>query len=362
MEKKKRILVCPLDWGLGHATRCIPIIRELQNQGAEVIIAADKRPMGLLKNEFPTAEFIVFPGYEISYPGNGNMALQMFKQMPKIISGIYKENQLLQEIIKKHNIDGVVSDNRYGLWSTRIPCIFMTHQIMIKCPGYFKLLEPVLYTINRLFMSRYSQCWIPDFEGSENLSGDLSHEYALPQNTFFIGPLSRFVLEDDTQKETHFDLLVLLSGPEPQRSIFEYLILKQLLNTELKVLMIRGIPNAKSEMHPNKNIELKSHLNAGEMQEAILRSDFILSRPGYSTIMDVVALHKKAAFVPTPGQTEQKYLAAYHQAKGSFHYQQQHEFNLETLLVESANYKGMDLKQDTNALKNRVTALLVRLS
>lgn len=361
MEKKKRILVCPLDWGLGHATRCIPIIRELERQGAEVIIAADKQPLKLLKIEFPTHEFVAFPGYDITYPANGNMAVQMLRQLTRISRGIYREHQLLKDIIKRNRIDGVISDNRYGLWSKVVPCVFITHQVMIKCPGNLQFLEPIMFRFSRSFIRKYTFCWIPDNEGADNLSGDLSHKYPLPDNASFIGLLSRFNTEDTTAKEIKNDLLVLLSGPEPQRTVFEKLILHQLTNSLLKVLLVRGIPDAGDLAYPNKNVDIKSHLNAVEMQEAILQSGFVISRPGYSTLMDLVTLNKRAAFVPTPGQTEQIYLASYHQKKGFFYYQSQPGFNLEKLLVESLTYKGLSLKTTNNILNKNITKLLDKM-
>jgi len=183
---KKRILVAPLDWGLGHATRCIPIIRYLVEKNCEVIIAADKRPMELLKKEFPSLEFVVMPGYNISYPKNGSMVLKMAVQVPKILKGTKQEHTQLEKIIAEEKIDAVISDNRFGLWAKKIPCVFITHQLMVKSP----LGEKWIHKLNKDYISKYSECWIPDVKNG--LSGDLGNKFKLPEHAKFIGLLSRF--------------------------------------------------------------------------------------------------------------------------------------------------------------------------
>ncbi len=361
MSIKKRILVCPLDWGLGHATRCIPVIRELEKQGAEVIIAADKLPLKLLKIEFPNNSFISFPGYDITYPDNGNMVFHMLKNLSKITSGIWKEHKLLKEILVKNQIDAVISDNRFGLWNENVPCVFITHQLMIKCPQNLQFLESFIFRFNQFFIKKFDNCWVPDSSDGDNLSGDLSHKYPHLKNTYFVGPLSRFNSRKQNQKETAYDLLIILSGPEPQRTIFENLILHQLAETTIRILMVRGIPEAPEDLATSKNIVIKSHLNSEEMEKAISSSELILCRPGYSSIMDLVTLGKKAAFVPTPGQTEQNYLARYYELKKCYYQQSQETFNLKKLLEESAKYSGCVVTQNNEMLKKKIQELLLSL-
>src|ERR1043166_5258587 len=173
MQQPKRILVAPLDWGLGHATRCIPIIRYLLEKGQEVIVGADGRPLELLKREFPGQEFIVIPGYKVSYPKKGSMTLKMAASVPKILAGIKKEHEQLDKITTAEKIDAVISDNRFGLWTKKVPCIFITHQLMIKSPFGEKL----LHRLNKNHIKKYTECWIPDAEGADNLSGDLAHKF-----------------------------------------------------------------------------------------------------------------------------------------------------------------------------------------
>ncbi len=313
MKTKKRILLCPLDWGLGHATRCIPVINELQKQGAEVVIAADKRPLELLKQEFPQLQFIVFPGYDIAYPENGSMVLKMAFSIPKILRKIREEKIYLQDIVRKEKIDGVISDNRYGLGNTGVPSVLMLHQLMIKSPFG----ESVLHRITLNYVKQFSFCWIPDFEGENNLSGDLSHKYSLPKNARFVGALSRFSsFQKKVNSEKKYDLLVIISGPEPQRTVFEKLIVQQVSKLPQQTLIVLGKPENKEKTEKIGKAEIVSHLNAEQLFNVISTSKLVLTRPGYSTIMDLALMKKKAIFIPTPGQTEQEYLGnLYHQKK-----------------------------------------------
>ena len=150
MNKKKRILLAPLDWGLGHATRCIPIANALEANGYEVVFAADGRPLNLLMQEFPKHHFIKLPGYEIRYPRNGNMAASMLWQLPKIMRGIKAERNALKEIIQDFEIDGVISDNRFGLYSEEVPCVFMSHQLRIQAPYFQDFIQRMMKTYTYL--------------------------------------------------------------------------------------------------------------------------------------------------------------------------------------------------------------------
>jgi uncharacterized protein (TIGR00661 family) len=333
---KKRILICPLNWGLGHATRCIPIINELIKQGHNIVIAADEGPLKLLQQEFPTLTFIVFPNYSIRYPSDGNMIVSMLVQSPRIVYSIYKEHSELKKIISTNKIEIVISDNRFGLWNKVVKSIFITHQLFIKTP----IAQGVTNAINHWFIKKYDECWVPDIERENNLSGELSHGQKQFSNVKFIGALSRFN-KQESGVEKKWDVLVILSGPEPQRSIFENIVLQQLKQTSLKTLIVKGIASAEEVWEEvNSNITSVSHLPAKQLETAILSSEIIVSRSGYSTIMDLVALGKKAIFVPTPGQTEQEYLAQRFMKMGICFSQTQQDFNLEMALKESEKFTG----------------------
>jgi len=352
--KNPTILVCPLDWGIGHATRCVPLIRMLVEKGSNVIIAADGRSLLVLQQEFPKLTFTKFPGYNFSYPQSGSMALKMLRQAPAIIRGIRRENKMLDELIDKYHVDAVISDNRFGAFSTRIPSVFMTHQIFIRTKWSWGFLKPVLNVLNWRYISRFDECWIPDFEGNENLSGDLSHEADLPDRFCFIGLQSRFRQNDKLLQEKQFDVLALLSGPEPQRTILEEKLIPMLKKSGLKCAMVLGTPERKTGPDGIENLTLFHHLDSESLQNLIMCSETVISRSGYSTLMDLAALGKKAIFIPTPGQTEQEYLADYFKRKKIFYSEKQSAFDLTRALQMAKRYPGLSMKFDNKPLERRV--------
>jgi len=358
MNHPKRILICPLNWGLGHATRCIPIIRLLIQKKQTVVIAAEGGPLELLKIEFPELEFITFKGVRIKYPTSGSMIIKMLFSITKITKGIKAENKLLGELIKKHKIDIVISDNRYGCWSEKVKSIFITHQLMIKSP----LAENFIHKQLSKYINKYEECWIPDFENENNLSGDLSHKYTLSENTFFIGPLSRFRgntndLKAESINEQN-ELVAIISGPEPQRSIFENIIREQIIKSNQKALIVLGLPNKELKIEHIRNVKFVSHLDSTQMKSAVENATIIIARSGYSTIMDIAALNKKAIFIPTPGQTEQEYLAKLLMQKKIAFYQTQSKFKLTEALKESNNYSGFSEMKIDNTLETRIDSIL----
>lgn len=355
MKKSKKILVCPLDWGIGHATRIVPIINILIKKDYEIVIGADKRPLAFLKTEFPHLQFIKFEGYNITYPEKGNMVLKMMVLLPKIIYKIISEHIKLKKIIHDNKIDIIFSDNRFGLWNKKIPGIFMTHQIMIKTPKNINSLEKLLYNFNKFFIRKYNECWIPDFKNTPNLSGDLSHKFEVPKNSFFIGPLSRFNnYIEKKPKEIKNDILAIISGPEPQRSIFEEKVISQLKKLNLKSVIVEGITDKEKSKVRYNNITIYPHLGSKKLSELILNSKTIICRPGYSGIMDLVALNKKAVFVPTPGQTEQEYLAKYFKDQELFFSVKQKDLNIERDIEQSEKFTGLSLKNDFRVLNERL--------
>lgn len=358
----KTVLVCPLDWGLGHASRCVPVIQEFLNAGAKVIIGADKRPLAFLRTEFPELEYIEFPGFDIFYPENGSMILKMMGSIPKILKGIRTENGLLKKIINEKNIDIVVSDNRFGLWNNKVKTVFITHQVMIKCPRVLGFIEYFLYRKNLKYIRRFDECWIPDFDKKINLSGDLSHKYKSIPKTFFIGPLSRFYkkpLLNGNEDEALYDAIFILSGPEPQRTIFEQLILEQLSRaTHLKTLIVEGLTEENKAPSFGQNPEIYSHLPTNDLFDKITKSNVVICRAGYSSIMDLATTGKKAVLIPTPGQTEQEYLADYFKNKNIYYSEKQKHFNLLRALSRSSFYPGLKANSNQQILTDRIKNLL----
>ncbi|MBL4586531.1 MAG: glycosyltransferase, partial [Flavobacteriales bacterium] len=235
-------------------------------------------------------------------------------------------------LIEKYRLDAVISDNRFGLYSDKVPCVYITHQVMIKAPFF----EPLLHRLHKGYMNRFSQTWIPD-HAENGLSGDLSQQYPLPENGTFIGPLTRF-----HQKETALtrDVLVLISGPEPQRTRFEKMVLSQLENFSGTAMAVLGTPEKHTDRKDSKGHRIVSHLPADEMETAISQARLIISRSGYSTIMDLSVLGKKAVFVPTPGQTEQEYLGKKYHTEKKHLLMLQKDFDLRKAWSESDDFSG----------------------
>lgn len=315
-ENFLRILVCPLDWGLGHATRCVPVITKMVEEGHQVTLAADGQALGFLRGQFPDLPWKRFPGVTIRYPSGKSMVFKILLQLPAIFLNIILENQRIKKIAGECRADVILSDNRFGLWHKKIHTIYMTHQVMIKAPDRLKWAEPWLYRIHLRFIRKYDECWIPDFPGEPNLSGDLAHQYPVPPNGLFIGPLSRFtaIRASIKHREQTGDpaLMVMISGPEPQRSIFENIILRQLReNPGINAVILRGLPGEVRGLPALEGVRIFNHLPDIDLLPMILNANTILCRSGYSTIMDLATLGRKAVLVATPGQTEQEYLANY---------------------------------------------------
>ena len=359
VKERTRILVAPLDWGLGHAARCIPIIRELLEHNTEVIIAADGRPYELLKREFPTVNILRLPGFTIVYPEGNRITAKIVSQIPKIIAAIFREHRALSNIIRNLKIDAVISDNRFGLFSKQIPCIYVTHQIGIMMPERLQWASRIVYHLNKALIRNYTECWIPDYKENDNLSGWLSHFYPLPKNATFIGPLTRFKKNSNIPKE--YDILIILSGPEPQRTVLENIMMEQLKTIQRKSLVVRGIPEKSQHIKLSEWISVVSSLDSEALNRAMLASDIIISRPGYSTIMDLDALGKRAIFIPTPGQTEQEYLAAELKRSGKFYMQEQENFSLIDALEQAKLYPGFSPRVSyTSTVKVSIEKLLER--
>lgn len=318
MENKKKILICPLNWGLGHATRDVPIIKELLEKGNEVVIAADGYPLKFLQEEFPQLRTIEYPSYPVQYSKKNTQVFALMKFLPKMFRDVEKEHKWLEKLLKKEQFDMVISDNRFGLWSKKVHSVYITHQVMIKMPKPLQFLEPITYQIHKEIIEKYDECWIPDYEADGGLSGDLSHKYPVPKNAKFVGMLSRFSALKDVPANPKYKNVVILSGVEPQRTIFEKKMLKKYEELDEKTLLIIGKPAKKVQTKKVGQVKIVSHLSSEELAAVFKGAHTIVSRSGYTTVMDLEALQvlKKVHFFPTPGQTEQEYLADYLKLKG----------------------------------------------
>lgn len=336
----KNILISPLDWGLGHATRCIPIIRVLNELEHRVTIATDGACYALLKEEFPNNKFIKIPGYSVTYPKRGNMVWHMTKSSVKILKKIQLEHRFLSHILYQKKFDLIISDSRFGFYNKEVKSVFITHQLKIKSPVAQKLINK----INSHFIQKFTEVWVPDFENiDDSLSGALSHFKKQKNNIRYIGSLSRFQRTEETPPQ--YDVAAIISGPEPQRTIFAKKVISQLKELDQPAIVILGLPQQNINKQEG-NLRIVSHLNAIELNKIILTSKTIISRSGYTSIMDYAKLGSKAILVPTPGQTEQKHLAKYHAKKGHYVYQKQKQLDIRKGLEDIVKTTG--IKPTTN--------------
>jgi len=303
-------IVAPLNWGLGHATRCIPIINYLLDCGIKVTLASDGEALELLEEAFPQLKSYSLPSYNIKYDGKGEWAL-VFKNSFKFFSTIIKERKAIRKVVEIEKPDLIISDSRFGLTHTQVTSYIITHQLNLQSSSF--LLRKIINVINQNLINGFEMCVIPDFE-DHRLSGTLSQNDKIIKKVF-IGPLSRLRKLKCDQK---YFLSIILSGPEPSRSIFEAGILSQIADLDKPIVLIRGTNKQDFIEGKLSNLRIIKRANSKEINEIILSSKYVLSRSGYSSIMDYYALEKKAILVPSPNQTEQEYLSKYLNSKYGF--------------------------------------------
>jgi uncharacterized protein (TIGR00661 family) len=333
-DSSKNILVAPLNWGLGHATRCIPIIKALEENGFNPILASDGVALDMLKKEFPHLKALKLPSYEIEYAKNGaNFKWKMLKNTPKMIEAVVNEKKVVKSWIKEYNLSGIISDNRLGVVSKKIPSVFITHQLNV-LTGNTTWISGKLH---RLIIKKFAECWVPDVKETPNLTGKLGHLKNPDFDIRYIGPLSRFEKKPLPKK---YDLMVILSGPEPQRGILEKLLQTEVLFYNGKVVFIKGIIEAGQKTKQVENVTFYNFMTTSELEQAFNESKMVLCRSGYTAIMDLAKLGKKAFFIPTPGQYEQEYLAKKLKKERLVPFAKQEDFRIENLM-EIDFYQGL---------------------
>jgi hypothetical protein len=308
------------------------LIRQFLERGDHVTVAVSEPHDQLIRETFPDVEILRLEGYKVKYAKNPRFfPIKLALQFPKLLLRHFRDRLWLKSLFSTRTFDIIISDNRYAMFHGQATSIIITHQLEIKTGKKWldKLVQGFIYK----WIERFDECWIPDFEGVENLAGALSHPNTKPDLPLrYLGPLSRFILKEE---KVVYDLAILISGPEPQRSLFELQMATQLQDCENKVLLVRGLPKGKEPLKLNHpNAEVWDHLNEKELNKKILQSRYIVCRSGYSTLMDLYILSKSATIVPTPGQPEQEYLAKHLDGKYGFTSVVQEQLNLKHLLEQ----------------------------
>jgi UDP:flavonoid glycosyltransferase YjiC (YdhE family) len=302
--KAQRILIAPLNWGLGHATRSAKLIRILKQKN-EVIIASDGASLLWLKNEFPDLKSIEFPELKIKYSKRFGAAAGILFRLPHFLNSINKDYKETKKLVDTFSFDLIISDNRYGVYNENCKSVLLSHQLNLLHP-----LSSFISSPFQILIEKFDEIWVPDDE-IHSLSGDLSKpETDLKTPVYFIGPLSRFTYSTNTIKKD-IKFLLIASGPEPFRQqLVDYFEANfSLLKDQCHI--VYGA-NSILKKACSENITRHVLLNTEELESLIKRAEIVICRSGYSSIMDLIELKQRAVLIPTPGQSEQIYLAKYH--------------------------------------------------
>ena len=327
-----KILVAPLNWGLGHASRCVPLIRRLLNEGHEVILGGDGESLTLLRKHFPKLRYTYLAPLNLRYSAGKRQVWAVLKALPKLVVWAMKDHMMLQALLREEHIDQVISDNRFGLYlnhksqitNHKCECVYMTHQLYIMLPKGWRWAEKIASRLHARIYARFNKVWVPDYEEYEkSLAGELSHPkaFSIQQSAFrYIGPLSRFqnipITQNtqntpNTQNTQNYDVVAVLSGLEPHRTMLEKEIKARYQDSDKQVLVVQGLMNRPNTKMKRANITTVPYLDDETLAQALRNARHIIARSGYSTIMDLEALGvmDKAELIPTPGQPEQEYLS-----------------------------------------------------
>ena len=341
---KKIILVAPLNWGLGHAARCIPIIEALLAHNYDVMLGCDGAALLFLRKEFPLLPYTELPSYNIVYPKKGvYFKWKLLLSFLRIQKAIASEKKIVRKLVFQAKIDGIISDNRFGVRHKQIPSVFVTHQLNV-LTGNTTFLSS---KIHQKIIRKFDSCWVPDADSKENLSGRLGHLKNPIEHIKYMGALSRFKKKSLPVKN---EILILISGPEPQRTFFENKLFEAFKFSEKSILLVRGIVEEEQKKYTIGKINVVNFLLSAALETIINESEVVISRAGYTTILDLTTLEKKAFFVPTPGQYEQIYLAKRLHHMGIVPSCRQEDFNVKQL-DKIKDFKGLKILKATPNFK-----------
>jgi UDP-N-acetylglucosamine transferase subunit ALG13 len=330
VNTRKNILICPLEWGLGHAGRMVPLAKRMSELNNNIFFGSGEEHLCFFRKEVPGATYIHFPGFRITYSRFLPQYLIILFNAPVLLFHIFLEHKRLKKIIRKYSIDIVISDNRIGLWNSEIKTVFVTHQLRIVFPRPFRFLEFTGIRLIRSIIKKYTLCFVPDLEGEFNVAGKLSHDIRLPGNVRYIGILSRLEGNSSHNNPGSGKSLVMLSGPEPQRSVLKQKLIHIFLSNGMPAVILEGNPGETEESYTINNIVCFNHLTQDKTINLLNECEIIITRAGYTTIMELISLGRSALLIPTYGQTEQEYLADRLSEKGWFRSVTQKELNDKT--------------------------------
>jgi len=336
------VLFAVCSWGLGHAVRDLPLMRRIIKERHQLTVIGKGRSLQFLKKELKSnCSYREIADYSLAYSERNFSVAKFVTRLPIYISEIVQEHSKIERLVKSHPCDRIISDSRFGVYERGIPSFFIFHQLRFIAPKRVKFFEMFTEGFNYLFKDNFDKFLIPDTK-EDSLSGDLSHNllYFKQSKIEYLGPLG------DLEKKDLFsdiDYFISLSGPEPQRSVLEKKIMDQISSLKGRIVVTLGKPEEEKTEYFSDNIQIFSCLNRKKQEEMMNRAKLIITRSGYTTLMELAFLGKKALFIPTPGQTEQIYLADYHMNKKNFYSVSQNKLNLVKDVEKAKKYKGLSL-------------------
>lgn len=345
--RQLNILFGVQDWGLGHATRDLILLRALVSAGHRVTIISNGRALQMLRQELNgRCDYIRFK--DLPKPLSRRALwfhIKMSLALPLVFHTYRRERQLVQRLCRSRNIDCIVSDTRYGLCSDEIPSFHLVHSMRQIVPGRPRILERLVEIGQRHLLRKGRKILVPD-QLQNGLAGDLCHRLDCDWGgrLAYIGILSSLTC---APAETDIDVFVSVSGAEPQRSIFERLVLDQIGKVKGRVVVTLGRPEAAAVVSQNGRLRVYGYLNREKQQEMMNRARLVVTRSGYTTLMELAELGKKALLVPTVGQSEQEYLAEYHERLGHWHGVRQSDMVLARDVEKAFTYSGLPPMQPT---------------
>ena len=310
-KPQKTVIFAPLNWGLGHASRIVPLIKKYQKKGWKIILTSDGSAYQFLKIEFQELEVIEIDSKPLKYSRSSFLVFHLFHLLVPFLKNIKQDQLFVKELSDQVKIDLIISDNRYGFFHSQIKSIIITHQLQLPIPKFLKWTTSLVQKKLNTWISSFDECWVMDSE-NHGFAGNLSQSENLKIPIKYLGLQSRLSPEI---KKQDIDFLLVSSGLEPQRSKLENLIIKVFQNTDQKLIIIGG------QFEKNIDLEKIEYINfasTDELNTLLNRTKWVIARSGYSTIMDLIKLRKKALLIPTPGQTEQEYLAEFHSKNPNF--------------------------------------------
>jgi uncharacterized protein (TIGR00661 family) len=337
-----KILVSPLAWGLGHATRDVSIINDLIARGHTVGVAATGIALELLTREFPDLEFYDVPDYPSPYTSSGFSVARVMALFPLMVKNIAREHRIISRIVKRERYDLVISDNRFGAFAADVPSLFISHQIRFSTPGAIESVERTMEVFNSRYHRHFERVIVPDNPpGPRSLSGKLGNARRplTKRRAYWAGIITDIRKQDLPQD---IDYLVSISGPKVTKDALRKVIMDQIGGLAGTKVILLGDPGADFEQRPDGDTLVKSHVDRREMAELLNRARFVITRSGYTTVMELAELEKKEIlFTPTPGQTEQEYLSAYYEQMGWVHSVPQNGLDLVHDVARARDMKGL---------------------